>query len=225
MFAAETDGDRVETLDLGDDYVESLRNDWDDNFSSVNLLDRPIIETEQNHGIFGMSLLELDVPQGSNISSNSTIRNGGPEPLSLSIDTNEGTDNVTLSYGDSYNVEFSFNAPNLDAPKTIRVPEDYGDIYEALDNTTGDLGYTIDYNFNHNDPTTSSFHMSRAINVAEKLDWKFIPYPVDFRTSKKSISFKPKFALLDNFNSFNLASHEVVGLLSYYLLGRSSKIL
>ena len=71
---------------------------------------------------------------------------------------------------------------------------------------------------------TSSFHMSRAINVAEKLDWKFIPYPVDFRTSKKFISFKPGFALLDNFNSFNLASHEVVGLLSYYLLGRSSKI-
>ena len=72
---------------------------------------------------------------------------------------------------------------------------------------------------------TSSFHMSRAINVAEKLDWKFIPYPVDFRTSKKFISFKPGFALLNNFNSFNLASHEVVGLLSYYLLGRSSKIL
>ena len=72
---------------------------------------------------------------------------------------------------------------------------------------------------------TSSFHMSRAINVAEKLNWKFIPYPVDFRTSKKFISFKPRFALLDNFNSFNLASHEVVGLLSYYLLGRSSKIL
>tara|TARA_B100000315_G_scaffold131342_1_gene120922 strand:+ start:350 stop:1117 length:768 start_codon:yes stop_codon:yes gene_type:complete len=72
---------------------------------------------------------------------------------------------------------------------------------------------------------TSSFHMSRAINVAEKLNWKFIPYPVDFRTSKKLISFKPGLALLDNFNSFNLASHEVVGLISYYLLGRSSKIL
>jgi len=71
---------------------------------------------------------------------------------------------------------------------------------------------------------TSSFHMHRAINVAEKLNWKFIPYPVDFRTSKKLISFKPGFALLDNFNSFNLASHEVVGLLSYYLLGRSNKI-
>ncbi len=72
---------------------------------------------------------------------------------------------------------------------------------------------------------TSSFHMSRAINVAEKLNWKFIPYPVDFRTSKKLISFKPGLALLDNFNSFNLASHEVTGLISYYLLGRSSKIL
>ena len=71
---------------------------------------------------------------------------------------------------------------------------------------------------------TSSFHMSRAINVAEKLDWKFIPYPVDFRTSNKFIKFKPTFDLLNNINSFNLASHEVVGLISYYFLGRSSKI-
>ena len=70
---------------------------------------------------------------------------------------------------------------------------------------------------------TSSFHMSRAINVAEKLDWKFIPYPVDFRTSNKFINFKPTLNLLSNINSFNLASHEVVGLISYYLLGRSSK--
>tara|TARA_B100000315_G_scaffold175673_1_gene164191 strand:- start:329 stop:1000 length:672 start_codon:yes stop_codon:yes gene_type:complete len=71
---------------------------------------------------------------------------------------------------------------------------------------------------------TSSFHMSRAINVAEKLDWKFIPYPVDFRTSSKFRNFKPTLDLLKNINSFNLASHEVVGLISYYFLGRSSKI-
>jgi len=71
---------------------------------------------------------------------------------------------------------------------------------------------------------TSSFHMSRAINVAEKLDWKFIPYPVDFRTSNKFINFKPTLNFLGNINSFNLASHEVVGLISYYLLGRSSKL-
>jgi len=71
---------------------------------------------------------------------------------------------------------------------------------------------------------TSSFHMNRAINVAEKLNWQFIPYPVDFRTGKSFTSFKPSFRLLDNFNYFDLASHEILGLISYYILGRSIKV-
>ena len=71
---------------------------------------------------------------------------------------------------------------------------------------------------------TSSFHMRRAMNISEKLEWKFIPYPVDFRTGKELTSLKPNFSLLENFNSFNLASHEIVGLISYFILGRSSKI-
>ena len=71
---------------------------------------------------------------------------------------------------------------------------------------------------------TSSFHMRRAMNISKKLEWKFIAYPVDFRTGKELISLKPNFNLLENFNSFNLASHEIVGLISYFILGRSSKI-
>ena len=66
--------------------------------------------------------------------------------------------------------------------------------------------------------------MKRTMNVAEKLEWNLIPYPVDFRTGKY-FSFKPSlFNFLENFNTFNLASHEFFGLFSYYLLGRTSKI-
>ena len=72
---------------------------------------------------------------------------------------------------------------------------------------------------------TSSFHMTRAMNVAEKLKWEFIPYPVDFRTGNEKIKFIPTFdKILPNFNRFNLAAHEIVGLISYYFLGRTSKI-
>ena len=71
---------------------------------------------------------------------------------------------------------------------------------------------------------TSSFHMKRTMNVAEKLEWHLIPYPVDFRTGKY-FSFKPSFVnLLENFNAYNLAAHEFIGLFSYYILGRTSKI-
>ena len=71
---------------------------------------------------------------------------------------------------------------------------------------------------------TSSFHMKRTMNIAEKIEWDFIPYPVDFRSGKKLTSFKPSFDLLENFNSFNLAFHEIVGLITYYILGRTNKI-
>ena len=72
---------------------------------------------------------------------------------------------------------------------------------------------------------TSSFHMTRAMNIAEKLKWNFIPYPVDFRTGKGKVKFVPTFSrVLQNFNTFNLVSHEIVGLISYYFLGRTNKI-
>ena len=72
---------------------------------------------------------------------------------------------------------------------------------------------------------TSSYHMKRSIAVAEKINWKFIPYPVDFRSGKEKIKFLPSInKILINFNLFDLASHEIVGLISYYVLGRTNKI-
>lgn len=73
---------------------------------------------------------------------------------------------------------------------------------------------------------TSAFHMTRAINVAEKLGWQFIPYSVDFRTGTGSITFKPSFFnALNNFKSFDLATHEIFGLICYYLLGRTTRVI
>ena len=71
---------------------------------------------------------------------------------------------------------------------------------------------------------TSAFHMRRAINISKKLEWNLIPYPVDFRTGRKFNSFKPNLKILQNFNSFDLASHETIGLISYYFLDRTNRI-
>jgi len=70
---------------------------------------------------------------------------------------------------------------------------------------------------------TSSFHMKRALNIAEKLNWKFIPYPVDFRTSN-TFNERPSINFLRNINAFDIAMHEIVGIFAYYILGRSNKI-
>jgi len=72
---------------------------------------------------------------------------------------------------------------------------------------------------------TSAFHMKRAMNVAEKLELNFISYPVDFRLGK-DFSFKNWYYenYYANISYFYFAAHEYIGLIAYYLTGKSSKI-
>ena len=70
---------------------------------------------------------------------------------------------------------------------------------------------------------SSAFHMHRALSIAKHLDWNFIPYPTDFRQSKK-FRWKISFNILRNLNDFEKSSHEWIGLISYYLLGRSAYV-
>ncbi len=70
---------------------------------------------------------------------------------------------------------------------------------------------------------TSAFHMTRVINIGEQLNWMFIPYAVDFNSSR-IFSWRLSLNLLGNINKLQLASHEWLGLITYYLMGRTSKI-
>ncbi len=68
---------------------------------------------------------------------------------------------------------------------------------------------------------TSAFHMHRSTNTAAKLGWELIPYPVDFKLSKDLIQEIKKFNLLNNIKYFQIASHEMLGILVYKATGRS----
>lgn len=70
---------------------------------------------------------------------------------------------------------------------------------------------------------SSAFHLRRALNVGDELDWKLIPYPTDFRQSKKFI-FKFSFDFFYNLSQSNLALHEWLGIFYYYLSNKTSKI-
>ena len=70
---------------------------------------------------------------------------------------------------------------------------------------------------------TSASHMKRALLIADKIDWKLIPYAVDFKNIK-NFKLTPNFNLLENLNSFHLGIHEWLGLVSYYLMGRTDKV-
>ena len=71
---------------------------------------------------------------------------------------------------------------------------------------------------------TSAFHMKRALLIAEKNNWKFTPYAVDFKNIKE-FKLTPNLNLLSNLNSFQSGLHEWLGLVSYYLMGRTEKFL
>ena len=71
---------------------------------------------------------------------------------------------------------------------------------------------------------TSAFHMPRAMGVFCQQNWKVIPYPVDHQTLPSKL-YQPGYSLIGHANHLVLASHEWLGLLAYYLSGKTHQLL
>lgn len=68
---------------------------------------------------------------------------------------------------------------------------------------------------------TSAAHMPRSVGVFRQVGWPVVPYPVDYVTEGEfRILIRPDAAL--RWNEFDRAVKEWVGLLAYWLSGRSS---
>ena len=67
---------------------------------------------------------------------------------------------------------------------------------------------------------TTAYHMPRAMGVFCQQNWKVIPYPVDHQTLPSKL-YQPGFSLIYHANHLVLASHEWLGLLTYYLSGKT----
>lgn len=70
---------------------------------------------------------------------------------------------------------------------------------------------------------TTAFHMPRAMGVFCQQNWKVIPYPVDHQTIPSKL-YQPGFSLIGHANNLVLASHEWLGLLAYYLSGKTHQL-
>lgn len=70
---------------------------------------------------------------------------------------------------------------------------------------------------------TTAYHMPRAMGVFCRQNWKVIPYPVDHQTLP-SKRYLPEFGLIEHANQLVLASHEWLGLLAYYLSGKTHQL-
>ena len=66
---------------------------------------------------------------------------------------------------------------------------------------------------------TSAYHMTRSVATFQKVGIPVIPYPTDFKTT---LNYNGLFNLYaaDNLKTFDLAIHEYVGLIAYYITGR-----
>ncbi|MCP5382863.1 MAG: YdcF family protein [Kordiimonadaceae bacterium] len=70
---------------------------------------------------------------------------------------------------------------------------------------------------------TSAFHMPRAVGAFQKVGINFQPYPVDYKSTLKYEGLF-EFDLSENMKRFDLAIHEYIGLIAYYITGRSSSL-
>ncbi len=69
---------------------------------------------------------------------------------------------------------------------------------------------------------TSAQHMPRSIGIFRKVGWNVLPYPTDYRVipgkRQANVGFSEKLQIIDS------AAKEWLGLVSYYLLGRTSAV-
>ncbi len=71
---------------------------------------------------------------------------------------------------------------------------------------------------------TSAAHMPRAVGIFCARQWPVMPVPVDFRSDPAHM-FRPEWEFAEHVNSLTVASREWVGLVAYFLSGRTSQFL
>jgi uncharacterized SAM-binding protein YcdF (DUF218 family) len=71
---------------------------------------------------------------------------------------------------------------------------------------------------------TSAFHMPRAIGVFRRADFPVEAYPVDWRTRDGRDALRPFASMGEGLRRTDLATREWVGLLLYWLTGRSAAL-
>lgn len=73
---------------------------------------------------------------------------------------------------------------------------------------------------------TSAFHMPRTVGIARKAGFTIIPYPVDYGTLGRNADFRTiNLFYLRNMRRTDMAIREWIGLITYYLGGKTSALL
>lgn len=69
---------------------------------------------------------------------------------------------------------------------------------------------------------TSAAHMPRSVGIFRQVGWPVVPFPVDFETAGSPPWFW--FSPVSNWYMLNIAAHETIGMIVYYLTDRSASL-
>jgi uncharacterized SAM-binding protein YcdF (DUF218 family) len=68
---------------------------------------------------------------------------------------------------------------------------------------------------------TSAWHMPRSIGIFRRAGFNVIAYPVDYRTYGDERDWRLTYVVLDELTALDLALHEWIGLVAYYITGKT----
>jgi len=71
---------------------------------------------------------------------------------------------------------------------------------------------------------TSAHHMPRAMGAFRKVGFAVEPWPVDYRTADKYDWYRTFEAPSEGLRRLDLAVHEWIGLVTYWIMGRSDEL-
>jgi uncharacterized SAM-binding protein YcdF (DUF218 family) len=71
---------------------------------------------------------------------------------------------------------------------------------------------------------TSAAHMPRAVGIFRRIDFPIVPWPVDYRTAGTPGDFKGLRRASDSGRDLAIASHEWIGLVAYWVAGKTSAL-
>ena len=72
---------------------------------------------------------------------------------------------------------------------------------------------------------TSAYHMARSVGIFRKAGFAVEPYPVDWRLGGRDDLFKFSRFLIGGLGRFDIASREWMGLIAYWITGKTSEFL
>lgn len=70
---------------------------------------------------------------------------------------------------------------------------------------------------------TSAAHLPRSVGIFRSIGWDVVPMPCDYQARKDG--WGPSFSLLDSLQDIRYATHEWIGLIVYYVTGKTAMFL